>query len=433
MNAVRRTAAALAAAKAVIGSVTVGTAVIGSAVVGSAAPALAATPSPSPSVAIPAGLYGTADPTYDGVWRQSLALIAQDAVGVVPADKAVTWLAGQQCANGAFGAFRADAGKPCAADTNSTAVAVQALAALGGHDTATDNALAWLKSVQNKDGGWGYTAGGPSDANSTSVVIGAFATAGTKPQDIRKGAGSGSSGKSPYDALLALALPCTGADAGAFAYQPDKKGALTANADATAAAVLGALGEPITGSGTEGTARTETPSACAKTADPERAALNGAGYLAKALAKDGHLTSALPGADDQPDYGNTADAVVALTSAGLADQAKPAVRWLEANSAKWAAQAGPAAYAQLILAATDAGADPRDFGGQNLVDQLGATGPTPKKTSDAQATDTATPATKSADGDDGTPKAVWAIGGGLLIGALIGATLMFRGRRRQQP
>ena len=409
MNVVRRNVAALAAATAVIGSAT---------------PAFAATPSPAPSVAIPAGLYGTADPTYDGVWRQSLALIAQDAVGVVPADKAVTWLAGQQCGNGAFGAFRADTGKPCAADTNSTAVAVQALAALGGHDSATGKALAWLKSVQNKDGGWGYAAGGPSDANSTSVVIGAFAQAGQKPQDIRKGdtsngsGTSGSSGKSPFDALLALALPCTGADAGAFAYQPDKKGA---------------LGTPITGSSSEQTTRTATPAACAKTSDPEQAALNGAGYLAKALAKDGHLTSALPGAEDQPDYGNTADAVVALTSAGFTDQAGAAARWLEANSAKWAAQAGPAAYAQLILAATDAGSDPRDFGGQNLVDLLDATGPTPKKVPDARATATASPHTKSADGDDGTPKAVWAVGGGLLLGALIGAALMFRGRRRQQP
>ena len=29
----------------------------------------------------PEGLYGTKDPKFDGVWRQSLALLAQDAVG----------------------------------------------------------------------------------------------------------------------------------------------------------------------------------------------------------------------------------------------------------------------------------------------------------------------------------------------------------------
>lgn len=47
-------------------------------------------------------------------------------------------------------------------DTNQTAAAVQALAALGGHDAVTDKAVGWLKSVQNEDGGWGYTAGSPA-------------------------------------------------------------------------------------------------------------------------------------------------------------------------------------------------------------------------------------------------------------------------------
>src|SRR5690606_4230239 len=113
---------------------------------------------------------------------------------------------------------------------------LQALAALGGHDAVTDKAVGWLKSVQNKDGGWGYIAGGASDTNSTSVVIGALAAAGEKPAEVRK------DGKSPYDALLGLALPCEGDGAGAFAFQPDKKGKLIANADATAAGVLGAVG-----------------------------------------------------------------------------------------------------------------------------------------------------------------------------------------------
>ncbi len=148
---VRRSAAALAAI-----------AVIGAA----AAPAAAADPSPSPSAKVPAGLYGTADPTYDGVWRQSLALLAQDTAGVIPSPKAVDWLTGQQCGNGAFAPFRADADKPCDArtpvDTNSTAAAVQALAALGGHGDVVEDALGWLKSVQNKDGGWGYTPAAPA-------------------------------------------------------------------------------------------------------------------------------------------------------------------------------------------------------------------------------------------------------------------------------
>lgn len=145
---VRRSAAVLAAAVAI----------------GTATPAVAASPSPSPS--LPSGLYGSSDPTYDGVWRQSLALIALHRVDVEPAQAAVDWLAGQQCANGAFPAFRADPTKACDAkvmvDTNSTAAAVQALSASGAHDTAVGKAVTWLKSVQNKDGGWGYTPAEPA-------------------------------------------------------------------------------------------------------------------------------------------------------------------------------------------------------------------------------------------------------------------------------
>jgi len=412
---VRRSAAALAA------SITV--------TVIAATPAGAAGPSPSPSVAIPAGLYGASDPTYDGVWRQSLALLAQDAVGVEPADEAVTWLVGQQCADGAFAAFRADPAKACDAkvmvDTNSTAAAVQALANDGRGDSAVTKAVAWLKSVENPDGGWGYTPGGASDANSTSVVIGALADAGVTVPNLRK------NGKSPYDALIELALPCdAGTDAGAFAYQPDKKGKLAANADATAAAVLGLSGESLTGSRQDDA---ESPATCEKSGDdPEQPADNGAAWLAKSMAKSGHLTTALPGAKPQPDYGNTADAIVALSSLGLHDQTAKPLHWLETHSKSWAAQGGPAAYAQLVFVATTAkGADVHDFGGQNLVTLLNATGPAPKET-DGQPT--AGPAEKTAsDDNDGSLTVAWAVGGGvLLLGAIAGSVLIARGRKRGQ-
>ncbi|MEU3279938.1 prenyltransferase/squalene oxidase repeat-containing protein [Streptomyces antibioticus] len=414
----RHRAAALAATAVVLAGA-------GPAAAASSSPA----PSPTPSVAIPDGLYGTTDPTYDGVWRQSLALLAQESVGVTPADEAVAWLAGQQCANGAFAAFRADAGKPCDAklmvDTNSTAAATQALAALGGHDAEVRKAVTWLKSVQNADGGWGYTPGGASDANSTSVVTGALAQGGVTVPNLRK------DGKSPYDALHALALPCDGKDAGAFAYQPGKKGELAANADATAAAVLGLLSEPLTGSRPDDSA---SPAACTAfdaSKEPEKGAANGAGWLAEAMAKDGHLTSALPGAEDQPDYGNTADAIVALSSSGLNDQAEAPLRWLEANFAQWAKDSGPAAYAQLVFVANAArGADARDFGGQDLVELLNATGPAPKAVEKKdQSTASAEKAEKK---DDDGLNAAYTIGGGLLVGAAIGLALMVRGRKRRQ-
>ncbi|MBV7698463.1 prenyltransferase/squalene oxidase repeat-containing protein [Streptomyces sp. TRM70350] len=404
MNVVRRSAAALAAAV----------------VLGAAATpvAQAADPSPSPSVALPSGLYGTSDPTYDGVWRQSLALLAQHTVGVKPAGKATDWLAGQQCDNGGFAAFRAEPAKDCdaktMADTNSTAAAVQALAALGGHDAATGKAVDWLKSVQNKDGGWGYTPGGPSDANSTAVVIGALAAAGEQPDAVVK------DGKSPYDALLKLAIPCGEKDGGAFAYQPDEKGTLAANADATAAAVLGTLGK-----GLAAEAGRKAEPTCADAETPEQAAANGAAYLTKALAEDGHLTSALPGAEDQPDYGNTADAVVALAAQGGAAQAAKPLQWLEQNATTWAEQSGPAAYAQLILAAHAAGADPKDFGGTNLVDRLNATGPAPQAVLQDRAV-----AQKDA-GDEGPSFGVWwYVGVFLVVGIGIGFLLSGRNKRK---
>ncbi|MER7400974.1 prenyltransferase/squalene oxidase repeat-containing protein [Streptomyces sp. NPDC000070] len=386
------------------------------AVLGAATPAAAA-PSPSPSQAFPSALYGGKDPKFDGVWRQSLALLAQDTVGVKPAAKSVEWLARQQCADGGFASYRADPTTACdaktALDTNATAAAVQALTALGGHDAVTGKAVAWLKSVQNKDGGWGYAPGGASDTNSTSVVIGALTAVGEKPEQVEKG------GKSPYDALLKLALGCDGDGAGAFAFQPDEKGKLAANADATAAGVLGALGKGMV---VKGSRQKEAGEACQDEKTPEQAAANGAAYLTKALAEDGHLTSALPGSDPQPDYGNTADAVLALAAQGDTGQAEKSLRWLEKNSATWAAQNGPAAYAQLIFAAHATGTNPRDFGGADLVQQLNATGPAPQTAEKAQAAD---------EKSDSDPFGVWWYVGVCLV-AGVGIGFLFSGRRNRQ-
>ncbi|MFF8376268.1 prenyltransferase/squalene oxidase repeat-containing protein [Streptomyces sp. NPDC015661] len=416
MNTVRRGAAALAAAAAVLGT--------------AAAFPAAAAPSPTPSTGtLPPGLYGTKDPTYDGVWRQSLAFLAQRGAGYQPADQAVNWLLGQQCDDGSFASYRADVSKPCDAktmrDTNATAVAVQALRAVRGQSaapSAIDKAVKagsdWLRTVQNKDGGWGYGVGGASDANSTSVVTGALAATGVKPVSF-----TSAEGHTPYDALLTFALPCSAEDgAGAFAYQPDKTGKLLANADATAAATLAGLGKSIVAT----KASPEQPPACNDLSKPtaERAALNGASYLAKSLAKTGHLTlPPMPGATDtteQPDVGNTADAVVALAAAGATKEARPALAWLEKNSAAWAKEGGPAAYAQLILAARATDTDPRQFGTADLVEQLNATGPAPK-TPDTSASSTSD--------DEGSGFDVWwIIGIGTVVGVGIG--FLVSGRKK---
>ncbi|MGW5044258.1 prenyltransferase/squalene oxidase repeat-containing protein [Streptomyces griseoluteus] len=398
---VRRSAAALAA--------------IG--VLAAAAPATAA---PSPKVTVPAGLFGKGDPTYDGVWRQSLALLAQHTAGEKPADQAVKWLTGQQCADGGFASFRADTGTACGgkgaqADTNSTAAAVQALAALGGHDDVTGKAVTWLKAQQNKDGGWGYSPGGPSDTNSTSVVVGALAAAGEKPAELR------GKGKTPDQALASLAVPCAHKGGGALAFQPDKRGKLEANADATAAGVLGALGKGFVVA--PGKARDKAP-ACASDgkATPARLADNASAHLIGAVSKSGHLMSAMPGAENQPDFGNTADTVVALAADGWTKQARAPYAWLEKNAAKWAQQSGPAAYAQLILSAHAVGADPHDFGGTDLVRALDKLGPAPAKQ----------PAAPEKKATEKSGNSVWwIIGVGLVAG--IGVGFLFSGRKKNRP
>ncbi|AXK34929.1 hypothetical protein DVA86_22080 [Streptomyces armeniacus] len=390
------------------------------------------------------GLYGKGNPKYDGVWRQSVALLAQDTVGVDPTDKAVAWLADQQCDDGSFTAYRADTGAECGKktvpDVNATAAAVQALSALGGQSDAVQSAVKWLKSVQNEDGGWGYNPGSPTDANSVSVVIGALAAAGEDPAEAVPAKAAKDAEATPYDALLGLQLGCgaKSGERGAFAYQPDKKGALAPNDDATAAAALAARGEGLAVEPAEGKGSAPAALKCeggdqdkGANASPDEAAEAGAAYLAAVLKKNGqHLPSALPGAKDQPDYSNTADAVLALAAGGHGDAADGALEWLEKNAKKWDKfDSDPAALGGLVLATHAAGGDVRDFGGTDLVKQLNATGSAPAK--DA-AKDEAGKDGKGDDDDGGgsTVLTVSLVVAGLAAGAGVG--ILLSGRRKQQ-
>ncbi|MFE1875899.1 prenyltransferase/squalene oxidase repeat-containing protein [Streptomyces sp. NPDC059496] len=412
---VRRSAAALAASAVLC--------------VGAAPAALADTAppaSPSAPPVIPDGLYGKGDPTYDGVWRQSFALLAQHTVGVKPSGQAVDWLVGQQCATGGFASFRPNAATECDAntmyDSNATAAAVQALKALGGHDATVRKSVDWLKSVQNEDGGWSYVPGSPSDANSTAVVISALAVAGEKPAEVKSKAG-----KSAYEGLLPFQLGCTAepaADRGAFAYQP-ADGKLLANADATAAAALAGLGK---GAAVVPSAENTpaAPLACpaANAADPVAAAQGAAGYLAEALKKDGHLMAVTPGSDQPtPDTGNTVDAVLALAAAGHKESAAGALKWLETNSAEWA-KGSPAALGTLVLATHATGNDPKSFGGTDLVAALNATGPAPQG-ADTEATSVDSKKEKPSGGQN-----VWWIVGSCAA-AGVGIGILLSGRRKK--
>jgi hypothetical protein len=388
------------------------------------------------------GLFGETDPSADGVWRQSVALLAQHAVGQDPAGGAVGWLLGQQCEDGSFLAYRADINQPCAdvtaADINATALAVQALAPLGDDQGgAVGDALAWLRGMQNEDGGWAYSPGGASDANSTAVVIGAFAAAGEDPAAVLR------EGASPYDALSGMQLGCDVEEEqrGAFAWQPDPEtGELFANDAATVDAVVAAYGSGLlidperaaeaspyappscdaTGEETgdaneaEGTGNAESAEAAAAA----EAGAAGAAYLAGALeANDQHLVLLTQDGEEQPDFGSTADAVLALAAAGDQEAAQGPLGWLQENLASWPGYAdSPAALGTLVLAAHAAGASPEDFGGTDLVAALNLLDPT---RNDAAAGDGS--GEEATGEDDGAGALPWllALGAVLVVVAVV--------------
>ncbi|MBK9710369.1 MAG: cell wall anchor protein [Kouleothrix sp.] len=109
------------------------------------------------------------------------------------------------------GGWSFDGSAATGSDTNTAALAVQALVAAGAKGEPLGRALAYLKSQQNADGGFPYSRasafGTDSDANSTAVVIQALVAAGEDPRALRRDA-------DPVGALLRLQNP-----SGAFRYQ----------------------------------------------------------------------------------------------------------------------------------------------------------------------------------------------------------------------
>ncbi len=200
------------------------------------------------------GLFGAQDPSYDGVYRQALALVGLGAVGSTVPPEAVAWLASQQCsgspaaAAGGWQAYRANLALPCDApdpvnfvgpDTNSTALAVQALVASGAR-SAVPSALSFLAAAESGAGGFAFISGLADDPNSTSLVIQAILAAGEDPRSGRWVASAGD----PMTSLLSWQLGCaaTEGDRGAFA-SPFSSGA--PDAFATRQAVWGAAMRPF--------------------------------------------------------------------------------------------------------------------------------------------------------------------------------------------
>ncbi len=144
----------------------------------------------------------------------TLAVLALASAERPIPDAAVDYI---QVAQQENGGWAWDGSSATAADTNTTAFAVQALVAAGeaADSDAVTQAIAYYKDIQNMDGGWPYQSpsdfGTATDANSTAVTIQAIIAAG---QDPSAGDWTTAEGNTPLSALEALQN-----ESGAFAWQ----------------------------------------------------------------------------------------------------------------------------------------------------------------------------------------------------------------------
>lgn len=369
------------------------------------------------------GLYGSQDPQYDGTFRQSLAILALTAADQQVPQAAVDWLVDQQCADGGWTPFREDTSADCVAkqeDTNSTAMAVQALTAVGGRLTAVKDAVAWLSRQQNDDGGVGYQAGGATDANSTALWAQALNAAEVDPASVQV-----ASDNSPIDALLGLQIGCAAParERGAFAFQKGGDGKKP-NDLATVAALFALSGQvqPVTEAGE--TPAKALPCGQAGRPDEKQAAAAAAHYLGGVLDRNDDAVPAPQG--DGADWGATASAVTALTALGAADEAGAAMAALTEQADTYAkgpnGEDAPASLANLVLAATASGENPRQVAG-DAVERLAATGPKPEPAS--------TPtSTREAGNEPVTGGVGW--GGIAAVGAVVAIGVLVLLHRRKE-
>jgi hypothetical protein len=144
-----------------------------------------------------------------GLFDHALGVLALVATGHEVPQSAIDTFRAAQLANGswAFDGTTADQ----AGDTNTTAMAIQALAAAGlARDPMIDKALAYLKSSQVESGAFPFQPGSApnGDANSTAIVVQAILAVGQDPA-------------SPEWKNAAAALAAFQNPSGAFRYTDD--------------------------------------------------------------------------------------------------------------------------------------------------------------------------------------------------------------------
>jgi hypothetical protein len=150
------------------------------------------------------GSYGSS------IFDQALVVVTMVQADQPIPEGAVDYLLDNQSEDGSWALF-GDA-EDAVGDTNTTALAIQALVA-SGYETGIDAALDYLHTVQNNDGGFPYQNpseyGTDTDANSTAFVYQALVAAGATLDDWTV------EGSNPVAALSSLADP----ESGAFFWQ----------------------------------------------------------------------------------------------------------------------------------------------------------------------------------------------------------------------
>ena len=162
---------------------------------------------------------------------------------------AVAWLQPQQCSNGGF-VFQSNANSACSGlpsnyagpDTNTTSVAIEGLIAQGGLTSAARTlAINYFTTGQDSDGGFGYYANvnnalgsSNSDTDSTALVIQALTAMGLDPASAQFTVG----GSNPLSYLNSQQITTSGSGFGEFGYQG------TPSLLATVQAILGVVGAP---------------------------------------------------------------------------------------------------------------------------------------------------------------------------------------------
>jgi hypothetical protein len=313
------------------------------------------------------GLFGASDPTYDGAFRQSLGILAEVVAGVHD-QAALHWLVAQQCADGGWTAYRAALSTPCPAtdlttftgeDSNSTALAIQALHAAGV--TPTHDPLPFLHALQDSDGGFPLIAGSGTDPNSTALAVQAIVASGGDPGGSAWTVG----GHTPLEALMTSWLNCGSSDPGAFS-SPYSSGHGDLIAGVQAVWGVEQKAFPFTSS----PASTQPVPDCtggALSPTPATAGQYAATWLAGQVAAPGYLTTG-----SSPDYSLTAQGVLAWEASGTNKAAIDTVLGYLTTHAQAAVldphgNLGAGNLGYIALAAHADGLSVRTFGGLDLV------------------------------------------------------------------